>query len=172
MRITHCMSTLLERPIKVSRTIATSPVHARAIEDPSRAKVLEILYHKAMSAEQISKELEKAGYKKALTTTRHHLDILRASGLIEVARIEETRGAVTKFYGTSTKLLCYDVPDDFDSKYSDQIQSASDKMEKILKSIAPKIERSKKPEDGYSQYLMLEIMNRAVTRILEKPKSK
>jgi len=170
------MSTLLEKPIRVSRTITTSSNHARAIEDPARARVLEILYHNALSADQISKELKKSGYKKALTTIRHHLDILKASGLIEVVRIEETRGAVTKFYGTSTRLLGYDVPEDFDARYSKQIQSAADKMEKILRSITPKAAAksrgSKRSGDRYSQYLALEIMNRAVTNVLENSRSR
>ncbi len=163
------MSTLLQKPIKVNRIITTSVDHARAIEDPARAKMLELLYHRQLNAEQISKELKKTGYKKALTTIRHHLDILKVTGLIEIVKIEETRGAVTKFYGTSIKLLDYNVPKDFDFKYSKQIQSTTTKMEKILKSLAPK---SKKSDDGYSQYLMLEIMNRAVTNILENPKPK
>lgn len=172
------MSTLLEKPIKVSRTITTSLNHARAIEDPARARMLVILYHKALSADQISQELKKSGYKKALTTIRHHLDILKGSGLIEVVRIEETRGAVTKFYGTSTRLLDYDVPEDFDARYSKQIQNAAGKIEKILRSITPKAatkskgsKGSKGSGDGYSQYLALEIMNRAVTNVLENPRS-
>ena len=37
------MSTLLEKPISVNRTLATSIEHARAIEDPARAKVLQML---------------------------------------------------------------------------------------------------------------------------------
>jgi Fe2+ or Zn2+ uptake regulation protein len=98
------MSTLLEKPVRVSRTITTTTNQARAIEDPARAKVLEILYRKELSAEQILNELKKSGYKKALTTMRHHLDILKESGLIEIVRIEEARGAITKFYGTSTAM--------------------------------------------------------------------
>ena len=57
---------------------------ARAIEDQARAKILKILYHKQLSAEQIHEELKKTGYNKALTTIRHHLDILKISGLIEI----------------------------------------------------------------------------------------
>ena len=38
------MSTLLEKPIKVNRTVTTSIEHARAIEAPARAKVVEILW--------------------------------------------------------------------------------------------------------------------------------
>ncbi|KAF6242167.1 transcriptional regulator, partial [Nitrosopumilus sp. b1] len=87
------MSTLLEKQLKVNRIVTTSTDQARAIEDPSRAKIIENLYHKSMSAEQIANQLKKSGYKKALTTIRHHLEILKEAGLIEIVKIEETRGA-------------------------------------------------------------------------------
>lgn len=165
------MSTLLEKPIKVNRIVTTSIEHARAIEDPARAKIIELLYKKALSAEQISNELKKTGYKKALTTVRHHLDILKESGLIEITKIEESRGAITKYYSTATKLLGYEAPKDFDSKYSKVIDSTSVKIEKILKSIAPKTSTTKKTKgensEEYSQYLVMEIMNRAMTNIFE-----
>ena len=84
------MSTLLEKPIKVNRIVATSIEHSRAIEDPARAKIVEILYRQSLSAEQIANALKKTGYKKALTTVRHHLEILKDSGLIEIVKIEIT----------------------------------------------------------------------------------
>jgi DNA-binding transcriptional ArsR family regulator len=165
------MSTLLEKVIKVNRILTTSVKHARAIEDPARSKIIEILYHRALSADQISNELKKTGYKKALTTVRHHLDILKESGLIEIAKIEESRGAITKFYSTSTKLLGYVAPDDFDSKYSKVINSTSVKIEKILRNLTPKTTKAKKTKgensERYSQYLVMEIMNRAMTNIME-----
>jgi len=127
------MSTLLEKSIKVNRIVTTSLEHAKAIEDPARVNMLEILYQKKLSAEQILFELRKSGYKKALTTVRHHMDILKESGLIEIVKIDETRGAVTKYYGTSTKLLGFELPKDFDTKYSTLIKTTSDKIEKLLK---------------------------------------
>ncbi len=136
------MSTLLEKPIKVNRTVTTSIEHARAIEDPARAKVVEILYHQSLSADQITTALKKAGFKKALTTVRHHLEILKVSGLIEIVRIEESRGAITKYYSTSTKLLGFQTPEDFDSKYSKIIDNTSSKIEKILKGLVPKTSKS------------------------------
>jgi len=167
------MSTLLEKPIKVNRIVTTSTTHARAIEDPSRAKIMELLYLHSLSADQICNELKKTGYKKALTTVRHHLEILKNSGLVEIVRIEESRGAITKFYSTSTKLLGYQAPDDFDVKYSKLIDNTSVKIEKILKGLVPKTTKSKKSKTkdpvDYSQYLIMEIMNRAMTNILEKP---
>ena len=163
------MSTLLEKEIKVNRTVTTSIGHARAIEDPARAKIIEILYHQSLSANQICISLKKYGYKKALTTIRHHLEILKVSGLIEIARIEESRGAITKFYSTSTKLLDFQIPENFDSIYSKIIDNTSDKVEKILKSLGSKTSKSNgKQSVEYSQYLVMEIMNRAMTNVLEK----
>ena len=169
------MSTLLEKQIKVNRIVTTSIDQARAIEDPLRSKIIEILYHKSMSAEQITKQLKKSGYKKALTTIRHHLDILKESGLIEIVKIEETRGAITKYYGTSTKLLGYNAPEDFDSKYSSAIKMTAKKLEEILKILAPKAAPKTKKlrtDPAYKQYLMMEIMNRAMTKAMEDTSKK
>ena len=165
------MSTLLEKPIKVNRIVATSTEHSRAIEDPARAKIVEILYRQSLSAEQIANALKKTGYKKALTTVRHHLEILKDSGLIEIVKIEESRGAITKFYSTSTKLLDFETPEDFDSKYSKLIDNTSTKIEKILKGLTPKTSKVKgKKSAEYSQYLVMEIMNRAMTNVFENGK--
>ncbi len=165
------MSTILENPVRVNRIVTTSSSHARAIDDPARARIMEILYRRALSAEQITRELKKSGHKKAVTTVRHHLDILKGSGLIEVSRIDESRGAITKFYSTSTKLLSYDAPKDFDSRYSKAIDSASAKLAKVIKGIkidAPKGKRGKhETPEAYLQYLTMEVVNRAMTNVLE-----
>ena len=168
------MSTLLEKQIRVNRIVTTSVDHAKAIEDPSRAKILEILYHKQLTVDQISSELKKAGYNKALTTTRHHLEILRESGLVEIVKIMEARGAVQKFYGTSTKFLGYQAPKDFDSKYSAIIKTTATKLDKLLQNISKKTASPKKKTStntkGYDQYILLEIVNHAITNVLEERK--
>ena len=165
------MSTLLEKSITVNRTVSMSGNIARAIEEPVRINILKILYHKQLSAEQILDELKKTGYNKALTTIRHHIDILKTSGLIEIVKIQETRGAVTKFYGTSTKLLEFDIPKDFESRYSKVIQTTSDKIEKIMKNISQKTSKTKNQktsdQENFKQYLLMEIINRAMTNVLE-----
>lgn len=166
------MSTILEKPIKVRRIVTTSSEIARALEDPIRTKTLKILYQKQLSAEQILEQLKKTGYKKALTTIRHHLEILKNSGLIEIVKIQESRGAVTKYYGTSTKLLEFSIPDDFDSKYSQVIKTTSNKIEKLVMNIsqrtASKNKNSRSKDfEGYNQCLLMEIVNRAMTNILE-----
>ena len=149
--------------------LVTSIDHAKAVEDPARAKIVQMLYHKNLNAEQITLQLKKEGHKKALTTTRHHLDILKESGLIEIVKIEESRGAITKFYGTSTKLLDFEAPKDFDQKYSGLIKSTSSKLEKIVNTMSKKTGKTIKSNSKreFNQYLMMEIVNRAMTNVLE-----
>ena len=149
--------------------LVTSIDHAKAIEDPARAKIVQMLYNKNLNAEQITLQLKKEGYKKAVTTTRHHLDILKESGLIEIVKIEERRGAITKFYGTSTKLLDYETPKDFDQKYSSLIKSTSSKLQKIVNTMSKKTGKTTKSNTKreFNQYLMMEIVNRAMTNVLE-----
>ena len=167
------MSTLLEKPVLVNRTVTTSIEQARAMDDPARIKIVQLLYKKLLTAAQICQHLKKSGHAKALTTVRHHLDILKEAGLIEIAKIEETRGAVTKYYSTSTKLLGYNVPEDFDTKYSSAIKNTSKKLEDVLDTIAPKatLKSKQKSDPLYSQYVLMEIVNRAMTRIMEKSKT-
>ena len=169
------MSTLLEKSIRVNRIVTTNSDIARAMDDQARVRILKILYHKKLHAEQILNELKKTGYSKALTTIRHHLDILNNSGLIEIVRLQESRGAITKYYGTSTKLLEFQIPKDFDSKYSKVIQTTADKIEKIMKNISQKTpSKIKSPkltdQENYNQYLLMEIVNRAMTNVLENSK--
>lgn len=161
------MSTILEKPIKINRVVSITIEQARALEDPARARIVEILYHKQLTTEQIGKELQKTGYNKAITTIRHHLDILKESGLIEVVKIEEVRGAIAKFYGTSTKLISNQYAKDFDLKYSSMIKTTSAKIEKILEGIAKKPALQKKSEPQYNEFVLTEILNRAMANVLE-----
>ena len=168
------MSTLLQKELKVNRILTTNIEQAKALDDVARIKILQILYHDELSAEQIADGLHKTGYKKATTTIRHHLDVLKNAGLVEIVKIEEARGAVMKYYSTSVKLLGYTIPPNFDSDYSKTITDTSSKIEKIFKNIAQKnLSKIKKKnsedhnESHYDQYVLMEIVNRAVTNIFE-----
>jgi DNA-binding transcriptional ArsR family regulator len=170
------MSTLLQKEIKINRIVTTNIEQAKALDDPARIRILQILYHKQFSAEQIVEELHKTGYNKATTTIRHHLDVLKRAGLVEIVKMEEIRGAVMKFYGTSIKLLGYDLPPNFDSDYSKTIADVSIMMQKMIKNIVQNdMSKSKKKnpekrtgaEQNYDQYLLTEIVNRALTKVLE-----
>ena len=167
------MSTLLQKEIKINKILTTDAQQAKALDDPARFKILQILYHKQLTTEQIVDELHKMGYKKATTTIRHHLDVLRDSGLIEIVKMEEIRGAVMKYYGTSVRVMGSKLPANFETEFSKTISDASIKLEKVIKNIAQnagtkiKKKSSKTSESNYEDKIVIEIVNRAMAKVFE-----
>ena len=163
------MAILMEKEIGTDMIITANYEMFRALDDPIRGKIVELLNKKQLNVEQITRRLKKFGYKKAVTTIRHHIEILKDSGLIEIIKIEESRGAMTKYYGSSTKLLDFSLPPDFDENYSKVISKTSLKLEKIIGSILKNFSKTRKIQQiNYNKYIVMEIMNRSITNLLEK----
>ena len=163
------MSILMEKEITIDRIILTNYEVFKALDDPIRGKIVQLLHKKQLNVEQISRRLKKFGYKKAVTTIRHHVEILKYSGLIEIVKIEESRGAVTKYYGSSTKLLDFTLPLDFDKNYSKIITKTLPKLRKLVNSISKIFPKTRKVHQiSYNNYIIMEIINRTMTNLLEK----
>ena len=165
----YVMSILMEKEITVDNIIAVNYEVFKALDDPIRGKIVQLLNKKQLNVEQITRRLKKFGYKKAVTTIRHHIEILKDSGLIEIVRIEESRGAITKYYGSSTKLLDFTLPLDFDENYSKLISKTSLKLGKVIGPILKNFSKTRKIQQiNYNNYIIMEIINRAITNLLEK----
>ena len=165
----NIMSVLMEKVIDIDRIISGNYEMFKALDDPVRGKIVQLLNKKQLNAEQITRRLKKFGYKKAVTTIRHHIEILKDSGLIEIIKIEESRGAITKYYGSSTKILDFSLPPDFDENYSKIILKTSLKLEKIIGPILKNFSKTRKIQQiNYNKYIVMEIMNRSITNLLEK----
>ena len=165
----NVMAILMEKEISIDRTIAVNNDVSRALAGPTRGKIVELLNKKQLNVEQIRRRLKKLGYKKSVTTIRHHIEILKDSGLIEITKIEESQGAITKYYGSSTKLLDFMLPSDFDENYSKIISKTSLKLEKIIGPILKNFSKTRKIQQiNYNKYIVMEIMNRSITNLLEK----
>ena len=163
------MSILMEKEITIDRIILTNYKVFKALDDPIRGKIVQLLHKKQLNVEQISRRLKKFGYKKAVTTIRHHVEILKNSGLIEIVKIEESRGAVTKYYGSSTKLLDFTLPLDFDKNYSKIITKTLPKLRKLVNSISKIFPKTRNVHQiSYNNYIIMEIINRTMTNLLEK----
>ena len=159
----------MEKEITTDRIILTNYDIFRALDDPIRGKIVQLLHKKQLNVEQISRRLKKFGYKKAVTTIRHHVEILKNSGLIEISKIEEERGGITKYYGSSTKLLDFTLPVDFDKKYSKLISKTSLKLGKIVGPISKNFSKTRKIQQiNYNNFIIMEIVNRAMTDLLVK----
>ena len=159
----------MEKEVTIDRIMSANYDIFKALDDPIRGKIVQLLNKKQLNVEQITRRLKKFGYKKAVTTIRHHIEILKNSGLIEIAKIEESRGAITKYYSSSTKLLDFTLPLDFDENYSKLISKTSLKLGKVIGPILKNFSKTRKIQQiNYNNYIVMEIVNRAITNLLEK----
>ena len=159
----------MEKEISIDKIITINYEQFKALEDPIRGKIVQMLYKKNLNVEQIHRRLKKIGFKKAVTTIRHHVEILKNSGLIEIVKIEELQGATTKYYGSSIKLLDFTLPLDFDKNYSKIISKTSLKLGNVISLISKNFSKTRKVSQiNYNNYITVEIINRAIANILEK----
>lgn len=169
------VGTLFENEVRVKGVTTLGYQSAHALNDPVRIKILEILSHKQMTAEEISKILRRAGHKKATTTIRHHLDTLKGAGLIEVTKMVQVRGAVRKYYMPTLRAFSYNVPNL--EKHSKLIEDTSSRLLKVLKNIFEDekfvTEINGKDTcnlckgDHYKEYVAIEVLNNALAKTLQ-----
>ena len=167
--------TLFENQVKIRGVTTLGHQSAQALNDPIRIKILDILSHKQMTTEEISRMLRRSGLKKATTTIRHHLDSLKNAGLIEVSKIEEVRGAIKKYYMPTLRAYSYENVIKLEI-HSKLIEVTSLRMLKILKNVIEDekfvVEETGKDicnickGDHYKEYAALEILNKALARML------
>jgi len=168
--------TLFENEVRMKGVTTLGYQSAHALNDPVRLKILEILSHKQMTTEEVSKILRRAGHKKATTTIRHHLDTLKNAGLIEVTKMVEVRGTVAKYYMPTLRAFSYNVPNL--EKQSRLIEDTSSRLLKVLKSIfqdekfVTEINNRKDTCnlckcDHYREYVALEVLNNALAKTLQ-----
>ena len=166
---------LFENEVKLKGVTTLGHQSAHALNDPIRIKILEILSHKQMTTEDMSKILRRTGHKKSMTTIRHHLDTLKSAGLIEVTKMVEVRGAVRKYYMPTLRAFSYNVPNL--EKQSKLIEDASSRLVKVLKSIFEDEEFITETNgkdtckfcrgDHYKEYVAFEILNTALAKTLQ-----
>ncbi|MFC6718838.1 ArsR/SmtB family transcription factor [Natrialbaceae archaeon GCM10025810] len=144
-----------------------------AVDEPVRATILDMLAEGERTVAEIDEELSARGYDRTRNTVRHHVNELREAGLVEVARLEERRGATTKYYRANTIVLSYALPEgarddvaemaaeiapDVASLVSNLEATHGETIDRIADEMAPCAHcRSQK----YETYLLVTILRRA-----------
>src|SRR5580658_9505981 len=95
------MPVLFRREVPLRTIVPIQAGQARALQAPIRLAMLDLLAQRPMSVEDLSGELPAHGFRKATNTLRHHLEILVSAELVELAVLEQTRGAVLKYFAAS-----------------------------------------------------------------------
>jgi DNA-binding transcriptional ArsR family regulator len=91
--------------------LVSDPAKLRAMADPFRVQLVQLLRNKARSTQEISQQLS---IPKG--TVGHHLKVLEAAGLIRVVRTRKVRAVTEKFYGRTARLFLYQTEDPADGR--------------------------------------------------------
>jgi DNA-binding transcriptional ArsR family regulator len=91
--------------------IVADPVQHRAMADPFRTQLIQLLRDRARSTQEIAEELSVPK-----GTVGHHLKVLESAGLIRVVRTRKVRAVTEKFYGRTARLFLYQTEDPADGR--------------------------------------------------------
>ena len=91
--------------------LVSEPPQLRAMADPFRTQLIQLLRDRAQSTQEIAEEL---GIPKG--TVGHHLKVLESAGLIRVVRTRKVRAVTEKFYGRTARLFLYQTEDPADGR--------------------------------------------------------
>jgi DNA-binding transcriptional ArsR family regulator len=170
---------LLETDVPVQNVITTDPDKAKALENPARAKMLDMLADEEMTIAEITDELARRGDEKATTTVRHHVNVLKDAGMVELSRLEDAGGGTQKFYRSNTRVFSYDFSEDAEVMLSDVELATQETMISLIEDLyadhGEDIEAAAsemKPCDycntqHYEEFILRELVNRALTQLNE-----
>jgi len=104
----------------------------KALSDEVRITILDMLSNKPMSVEEITRELEKRGFKKSINAVRYHIKLLKDSGLINLVKVVEVRGGTLKYYATSKDVYLYEEPKNIDELLNPFIEYIKDDVRDLI----------------------------------------
>jgi DNA-binding transcriptional ArsR family regulator len=172
--------TLLESDVPIREVVTTDPEQAKVLDSDVRAKILDMLAEEAMPVEAIHEELTRRGEEKAVTTVRHHVNVLNDAGMVEIARLEEAGGGTRKHYRSNTRVFSYDLPADADEQLAETQATATEEMASLVETLSAEhgeaieaVAREMQPceyceTQHYEEFVLRELVNRALIELSER----
>lgn len=91
--------------------LVAEPKQLKAMADPLRTQLIQLLRDRARSTQEIAEELDVPK-----GTIGHHLKVLEDAKLIRVVRTRKVRAMTEKFYGRTARLFLYQAEDPADGR--------------------------------------------------------
>jgi len=107
--------------------VVAEPKQLKAMADPLRSQLIQLLRDRARSTQEIAEELSVPK-----GTIGHHLKVLEDAGLIRVVRTRKVRAMTEKFYGRTARLFLYQAEDPADARAisANSLRQASSEVER------------------------------------------
>jgi len=170
---------LLESDVSIREVVTTDPEKAKALENDVRAKILDMLVDEEMTIEAIHEELQRRGEEKAVTTVRHHVNVLKDAEMVEIARLEEAGGGTRKHYRSNTRVFSYDLPEESEETLAGAQATATNEVGTLIDTLYTEhgdeieaVARETKPceyceTQHYEEFILRELLNRALIELSE-----
>lgn len=171
--------TLLDADVPIREVVTTDPEKAKALENDVRAKILDMLAIEEMTIEEIHEELKRRGEEKAETTVRHHVNVLKDAGMVEISRLEEAGGGTRKFYRSNTRVFSYDLPEGSAEMLAPAQETTTTELESLVDVLYAEhgteiesVAKEMKPceycdAQHYREFILRELVNRALINLSE-----
>jgi DNA-binding transcriptional ArsR family regulator len=82
------------------RLVVTAPAQLRAMADPLRATILDLLMERAATVAELA-----AAISRPKSTVAHHVNVLVDAGLLRVVRTRRVRAIDERYYGRTARLF-------------------------------------------------------------------
>src|SRR5438876_11199575 len=80
--------------------VITAPAQLRAIADPLRDTILDLLLERAATVTELA-----AAVKRPKSTVAHHVNVLVAAGMLRVVRTQRVRAIDERDYGRTARVI-------------------------------------------------------------------
>lgn len=90
----------------VERMVVTAPAQLRAMADPLRGTILDLLLERAATVAELA-----AAVGRPKSTVAHHVNVLVEAGLLRVVRTRRVRAIDERYYGRTARLFQVGVVD-------------------------------------------------------------
>ncbi len=88
----------------VDRLLVTTPAQLRAVADPLRATILDLLLERAATVAELA-----AAVDRPKSSVAHHVNVLVDTGLLRVVRTRRVRAIDERYYGRTARTFYVDV---------------------------------------------------------------
>jgi DNA-binding transcriptional ArsR family regulator len=82
------------------RLVVTSPAQLRAIADPLRATILDLLLERAATVAELA-----AAVQRPKSTVAHHVNVLVEAGMLRIVRTRRVRAIDERYYGRTARVF-------------------------------------------------------------------
>src|SRR6266496_5779747 len=80
--------------------VVTAPAQLRALADPLRATILDLLLERAATVAELA-----AAVQRPKSTIAHHVKVLVEAGMLRVVRTRRVRAIEERYYGRTARLF-------------------------------------------------------------------